>query len=90
MVMLGSLNMARRRNRAHWVEALRVDLGLTRTEMADELGVDRTRICQLENQGGTLKNDKLLRVWRRHRERLIRLGYEFHDLLTAKPGPMAA
>jgi transcriptional regulator with XRE-family HTH domain len=82
--------MARKRSKTHWVEALRLDLGWTRTEMAVELGVNRTRISQLEKQGGTLSNDKLLRVWRRHRERLIRLGYEFDDLLTAKPGPLAA
>jgi len=71
----------------HWVKALRENLGLTPSQMADEIGVSRGRISQLESTGGTLANEKLLAVWQRHGRRLKRLGFSLEDLLTARPEP---
>lgn len=77
--MLGSLTLM------HWLTALRGNLKLDQAAMADEIGVTRARVSQIETGGGTLSNERLLAVWARHGRRLRRLGYTLDDLLTAKP-----
>lgn len=69
----------------HWLAALREDLKLDHDEMGAEVGVSRSRISQIENSGGTLANERVLAVWRKHQRRLKRLGYSLDDLLTARP-----
>lgn len=69
----------------HWLIALRNDLGLDQSGMARKIGVTRGRIGQIETQGGTLSNERVLDVWRQHGRRLRRLGYSLEDLLTARP-----
>lgn len=69
----------------NWLLELREDLGLDQTQMAEELGVSRGRVGQIETQGGTLANERVLDLWRRHGRRLKRLGYSLDDLLTARP-----
>jgi transcriptional regulator with XRE-family HTH domain len=69
----------------HWLSALREDLGLDQEQMCREVGVSRGRISQIENSGGTLANERVLAVWRKHQRRLKRLGYSLDDLLTARP-----
>lgn len=67
------------------MSALRSKLGLNQAEMARELGVTRGRVWQIENRGGTLDNDKLLEVWKKHGPRLRGMGYSLDDLFNPPP-----
>lgn len=74
----------------HWLRALRDDLALSQEEMGRQVGVTKGRISQIEKSGGTLANERVLEVWKRHQRRLRRLNYTLDDLLTARPQGEAA
>ncbi len=71
------------RKRRHWLLALREDLGVSQREMADQLGVTRVRISQIEGGDGALSRERLAAVWERHGRRLRRMGYTVESVLTA-------
>lgn len=66
----------------HWLPALREQLGLTKTEMARELGVTRGRVYQIEQWGGSLRGDKVAAVWKSHGHRLRAMGYTLDDIIN--------